>query len=121
VVAVDFSTYVRFGKNELVQCHVDDFGKYMDINSQSTFQLPGLENDAITFIDSNFVKVDRDILRNVKTDKKSFVFNETQGIVFTLNKGEIVPISVSELEHFEHHFGICKFENSFNIFSKKTL
>lgn len=121
LVEVDFLTYVKFGKNELVHCHVDDFGKYMDINSQVTFQLPGLENDAITFINSNFVMVNRNVLWNLETEKKSFVFNETKGRVFTLNNGEIIPNSVSELKNFENHFGICKFENSFNIFSKKTL
>jgi hypothetical protein len=37
LVSIDFSTYVKFGKEELVYGEIHDFGKYMDINSQATF------------------------------------------------------------------------------------
>lgn len=121
LVSIDFSTYVKFGKEELVYSELDDFGKYMDINSQSTFQLDGLENEPIIFIDSNIVQVNGDLLRNVKTEKKAFVFNETQQKVFTLNEGEIMPNSVKDLANFENHFAVFSFENNLDVFSKKKL
>lgn len=120
-VSIDFSTFVNFGKEELVYGKVDDFGKYMDINSQTTFQLSGLENEPITFIDSSTVLVNGEVLRNVKTEKKAFVFNETQQKVFRLNNGEIIPNSVKDLDNFENHFATYSFENIINVFSKKSV
>ena len=121
LVSIDFSTYVNFGKEELVYGELDDFGKYMDINSQSTFQLQGLENEPIIFIDTATVLVNGDVLRNVKTEKNAFVFNETQQKVLTLNEGGIIPNSVSDLENFENHFATFSYENNLNIFSKKRV
>lgn len=61
IVSIDFATYMNFGKEELVHCNFDDFGKFMDINSQTTFLLPSLENEAIIYIDSNIVKRNGDV------------------------------------------------------------
>ncbi len=120
LVSIDFSTYQELGKEELVYCQMDNLGKFMDLNSQSTFHLPALENEPIIFIDSAFVEVNGEVLRNIKTEKKSFVFNETKGNIFTLDNSKIIPNSVSELKNFENHLAIFSYQNDLNLFSKKT-
>lgn len=121
LVAVDFTTYVNLGTKELVGCHLEKGMKYIDINSQATFHFPGEEDELVTFIDATSIEVNGSILRNVKTEHKEFVFNETQQTIFTLDEGKTIPNTIAILENFEKYFLHYTKNDELQIFDKKSL
>lgn len=119
-VSIDFSTFVNINDIEVVQCQHEEDCKYMDIHSQSTFQLEGLENEPLTTISISAITLDDGQVRNMATAKKHFVYNESKRTLFSLNDGQLYPEAVEEVIHYEDHFGSISIGKTTKLFSKKT-
>ena len=119
-VSIDFSTYVSINDVEVAQCQHDGDCKYMDIHSESTFQLEGFGDEPLTTISIASIALEDGQIRNMATTKKQFVYNETKRTIFSLNDGQLYPEAVEEVTHYEDHFGAITNGKTTKLFSKKT-
>jgi len=99
-VKINFNSYVKMGRQELVKCTGKSGSRYMDLRTQTAFALTEVSDDTIVFIDLETLNVNGAILRSMATATDRFVFNETSKEIFKLNDNTIRPNAVSEPTYF---------------------
>ncbi|MEM1321453.1 MAG: hypothetical protein AAGG75_14450 [Bacteroidota bacterium] len=119
-VSLDFKHYYQIGTLELMLCKRQHQSHYMDINSRSSFFLKEICPTAINYIGPEAKLMHGYRLRNMRTTRKQFVYNENLNAIFTLNDGQVVPQAIEEPPNYSKHYGIALIGNVKKLFYKKT-
>ncbi len=117
-VLLDFNTYIKMGRHELIAAKLKKAQFYMEINYKVAFSLPNIA-DRIIAIDMDVVKIGQDDLFNIKTMTTALVYNETRATVFTIEGGTIRPEAIKTVSHFENHYAYVIIEGVQKLFYKK--
>ncbi|MFT4666257.1 MAG: hypothetical protein ACI8YQ_001926 [Polaribacter sp.] len=118
-VYINFSTYVKLGKQALALCTGAKGNRYMNIATQQSFYIDQISEEPITHIDLEPMTFNEAQLRNMKTASQTFVYNETTKEIFTLNEGTITPESIREDLHYPNHYGVAMILGTEKLFYKK--
>ena len=121
LVTVDFDTYLKLGKRELVKCHHSDHAHYMDLKECCTFYLPNISDEPITHIDLKSMKINGDSIRNLAAGQEYFCYNETTQEAFVLNDGHLSPKAIYEIPAFTKYLALADLGDRKILFYKKTL
>lgn len=117
-VSIDWSTYLKIGKQHLALAKKDDNSLFIDIAAKRPFYIENIDT-AILHIDPKPIRIGKELCYNVKTVGQSFVYNATQKNIFTLDQGIIQPTSIGEVKGFTKYFGVAIVNEQSLFFYKK--
>ncbi|MFK7810742.1 MAG: hypothetical protein AB8F74_23240 [Saprospiraceae bacterium] len=118
-VYVNFSTYVKMNGAQLVLCSNANGSRYMNLKTEESFHLPQISDEAITEIDASPMTFNEAQLRNMESETKVFVYNESVQEIFTLNDESITPEHIRKDQNYPNHYGIATILGTEKLFYKK--
>jgi len=120
LVSVDFDTYLKLGKLELVKCQHADHRHYMDLHKSSTFYLSDISNEPITHIDLKSIRINGEDIRNLAAGDQHFCYNETTQEMLRLNDGSLSPHAIQEVPALSKYLALADLGDRKVLFYKKT-
>ena len=114
----DISSHIQINGRDLLFNQTEKQEGYFDIQDASYFHLENCCDSKILAIEDNFPKNNKGRLLNIRSQKKSFVYDEEAQNQFVFPDGQS-PTSVQEASFYPKRFAIAEFDEIQKLFYLK--
>jgi len=118
---IETQKHVSFKDSELVKVSDGKKSFYFDLNKNEAFNLPSLDDKNLSEIDAVPIRIGKERIFNVATPIKQFAIQESDGSVFKLDDGSIIPERVEDTEELQKYYGFAIVDGHRKLFSKKFM